>query len=233
MINEEYMKYIAHRGFPSKAPENSIPSFQLAALSEAHFGIECDIQQTKDNQFVVFHDENLKRMTRKDLMLSDLTYDEIKEIKIKSGKNIRKYPDLSIPLFKDFLEICLATNKTAVVEIKKLNDITEAITLLNIIEAYPQLPVIIISFDINYLKFIKAISDIPLQLLVSKISDDIIYDSRVNQFDLALDKKIVNKTLVKRLKKEGFKIAVWTVDDRKQAEFFKNIGIDFITSDKL
>ena len=34
------MKYIAHRGFSSKAPENSIPAFELAALSEAHFGIE-------------------------------------------------------------------------------------------------------------------------------------------------------------------------------------------------
>lgn len=227
------MKYIAHRGFPNKAPENSIPAFQLAALSEAHFGIECDIQQTKDHQFVVFHDDNLKRMTRKDLMISELTYDELKLIKIRSGKNIRKYPDLNIPLFKDFLEICSESNKTAVIEIKKLNDITETINLLNILEGYPGLKVIIISFNINYLKFIKAISDIPLQLLISKISDDIIYDSRVNQFDLGLDKKIVNKTLIKRLKKEGFKIAVWTVDDRKQAEFFKNIGIDFITTDKL
>lgn len=233
MIEEEYMKYIAHRGFPSKAPENSIPAFELAALSEAHFGIECDIQQTKDNQFVVFHDDNLKRMTRKDLILSDLTYDELKLIKIKSGKNVKKYPDLSIPLFKEYLDICSACKKTAVVEIKKLNDITEVINLLNVIEAYADLSVIIISFNINYLKFIKAMSNIPLQLLVSKLNDDMIYDSRVNQFDLALDKKIVNKTLIKRLKKEGFKIAVWTVDDRKQAEFYQNMGIDFITTDKL
>lgn len=227
------MKYIAHRGFSSKAPENSIPAFQLAALSEVHFGIECDLQQTKDNKFVIFHDDNLKRMTKKDIILSELTYDELQLIKIKSGKNIRKYPDLSIPLLKDYLDICSSANKTAVIEIKRLNNITEAINLLNMIEEYPHLPVIIISFDINYLKFIKAISNIPLQLLVSKLNDDIIYDSRANQFDLSLDKKIVNKTLIKRLKKEGFKIAVWTVDEHRQAELYKNMGVDFITSDKL
>ena len=116
------MKYIAHRGFSSKAPENSIPAFKLAALSENHFGIECDVHQTKDGQFVLFHDDNLKRMTRKDAMISDLTYSQLKLIPLKSGKNIRKYSNLSIPLLTEFLDICSDANKTAVLEIKKLND---------------------------------------------------------------------------------------------------------------
>jgi len=227
------MKYIAHRGFSSIAPENSIPAFQLAALSEVHFGIECDIHQTKDNQFVVFHDDNLKRMTKKDILLDKLTYDELKLITIKTGKNIRKYKDLAIPLFKEYLDICSSAHKTAVIEIKRLNELTEIISLLNMIEEYPALPVIIISFDINYLKFIRAISNVPLQLLVSTLSEDLIYDSKMHQLDLSLDKKIVNKTLIKRLKKEGFKIAVWTVDYARQAEIYENMGVDFITSDKL
>ncbi len=227
------MKYIAHRGLSSKAPENSIPAFELAALSDVHFGIECDIHQTKDNQFVIFHDDNLKRMTKRDIILDELTYDELKLIHIKSGKNIRKYQDLSIPLLKDFLDLCSSANKTAIIEIKKLNDITESINLLNMIEEYPHLPVIIISFDMNYLKFIRAISNIPLQLLVSKMTDDIIYECRANQFDVSLDKKIAKKTLINKLKKAGFKVAVWTVDEKKQVEIYKNLGVDYITSDKL
>lgn len=227
------MKYIAHRGFSSKAPENSIPAFQLAALSEAHFGIECDVHQTKDGEFVVFHDDNLKRMTRKDVLISDLTYDELRKIHLKTGKNIRKYEDLEIPTLKAFLDICSSANKTAFIEIKKLNDITQIISLLNIIEEYPGLDVMFISFDLNYLKFIRAMSNVPLQLLVSTISEDIIYDSRANQFDLSLDKKLINKTLIKRLKKEGFKIAVWTVDDQRQADNYTKIGVDYITSDRL
>ena len=49
------MKYIAHRGFSSKAPENSIPAFKLAALSENHFGIECDVHQTKESVVQLNH----------------------------------------------------------------------------------------------------------------------------------------------------------------------------------
>ncbi len=227
------MKYIAHRGFSSKAPENSIPAFELAALSDTHFGIECDVHQTKDNQFVIFHDENLKRMTRKDINLADLTYDELKLIPLKSGKNIKKYSSLSIPLLAEFLDICSDANKTAVIEIKKLNNITQILNLSNLIEDYPGLSVIIISFNMNYLKFMRAISNIPLQFLTSILDDEIIYDCRANHLDLSIDKKIAIKKNIYRLKKEGFQISVWKVDDPRKAESLQKSGIDFLTTDKL
>jgi len=227
------MKYIAHRGFSSKAPENSIPAFKLAALSENHFGIECDVHQTKDGQFVLFHDDNLKRMTRKDAMISDLTYSQLKLIPLKSGKNIRKYSNLSIPLLTEFLDICSDANKTAVLEIKKLNDISQVINLFQVLDEYPGLSIIIISFNMNYLKFIRAISNVPLQFLTSSLDDEIIYECRVNQLDFSLDKKIAIQKNIKRLKKEGFKISVWTVDDPKKAASLQKSKIDFITTDKL
>ena len=227
------MKYIAHRGFSSKAPENSIPAFELAALSNTHFGIECDVHQTKDDQFVVFHDDNLKRMTRKDVLLADLTYDELKLIPLKSGKNIRKYTNSTIPLLVNMLEICSKSNKTAVIELKRLNDISQLLNLMSLIEQFPGLSVVIISFNMNYLKFLRAISNVPLQLLTSTLNDEIIYDCRVNQLDFSLDKKIAIQKNIKRLKKEGFKISVWTVDDPKKAESLRKSGIDYITTDKL
>ncbi|MFH0766571.1 MAG: glycerophosphodiester phosphodiesterase family protein [Bacillota bacterium] len=240
------MKYIAHRGFISQAPENSIPAFRLAAQSEFHFGMECDIQQTKDNQFVVFNDDDLRRLTKnksktedlnhitnKPSKIADLTYEELKLFKIKSGKNIKKYKDLYVPLLSEYLDICSMGNKTAVVEIRYLNDITQNIGLVNMVENYPSLSVIIISFNMSYLKFIRTISNIQLQLLTSIINDDIIYDCRVNSLDLSIDKRIATKENIKRLKKEGFKIAVWIVDDAKQAEAFKKMGVDYIASDKL
>ena len=227
------MKLIAHRRFPKKAPENTIPSFQLASQSKFHFGIECDIHQTKDDVFVVFHDNDLNRLMKSPLTISELTYEELQEFSFKSGRNIKKYPDLKVPMLSEFLGICASSKKTAFIEIKHLNDITQAISLLTLIESYPKLKAVIISFDINYLKFIRALSDITLQLLTDKINDDIIYDSRANHLDLSLDKKILTKDVVKRLKKEGFKIGVWTVDDFRHAELYKKMGVHYLTSDKL
>ncbi|MBU1141229.1 MAG: hypothetical protein KKG64_01775, partial [Firmicutes bacterium] len=146
---------------------------------------------------------------------------------------IKKYKDLYVPLLSEYLDICSMGNKTAVVEIRYLNDITQNIGLVNMVENYPSLSVIIISFNMSYLKFIRTISNIQLQLLTSIINDDIIYDCRVNSLDLSIDKRIATKENIKRLKKEGFKIAVWIVDDAKQAEAFKKMGVDYIASDKL
>ena len=149
-------------------------------------------------QFVLFHDENLKRMTRKDAVISDLTYDQLKLIHLKSGKNIRKYSNLSIPLLTEFLDICSDANKTAVLEIKKLNDISQVINLFQVLDEYPGLSIIIISFNMNYLKFIRAISNVPLQFLTSSLDDEIIYECRVNQLDFSLDKKIAIQKNIKR-----------------------------------
>ncbi len=52
-------KVFAHRGYSSKAPENTMPAFKKAFEVGAH-GIELDIQMTKDGVIVIFHDEKTK-----------------------------------------------------------------------------------------------------------------------------------------------------------------------------
>ena len=54
----------AHRGLfgtQQRPPENSLPAF--AAVARSGYGIELDVQFTKDRQLVVFHDDTLDRMT--------------------------------------------------------------------------------------------------------------------------------------------------------------------------
>lgn len=54
----------AHRGLfgtQQRPPENSLPAF--AAAAKGGYGIELDVQFTKDRQLVVFHDDTLDRMT--------------------------------------------------------------------------------------------------------------------------------------------------------------------------
>ena len=54
---------IAHRGAFNNIdiPENSLLAFKKAI--DMKWDIELDVQLTKDNVLVVFHDEDLKRMT--------------------------------------------------------------------------------------------------------------------------------------------------------------------------
>lgn len=75
--------YYAHRGLhdnASDAPENSLAAFKKAV--EAGYGIEMDVQLTKDKVPVVFHDFTLKRICGKEGKVCDYTLKELKEFKL-------------------------------------------------------------------------------------------------------------------------------------------------------
>ena len=64
---------IAHRGLhDAKAPENSLAAFRRAM--EHGYVIELDVHMLADGKIVVFHDDNLKRMTGVDAVIKDETY---------------------------------------------------------------------------------------------------------------------------------------------------------------
>lgn len=89
----------AHRGFwdmKKNIPENSKAAFKRAV--DAGYGIELDVQLTKDRIPVVFHDFTLERMTGKTGKVCEYTYDELKELKLNGT-------DENIPLFSEFLDI--------------------------------------------------------------------------------------------------------------------------------
>ena len=73
---------IAHRGvFDNKnIAENSIKAFKEAI--KLKYDIEFDVQLTKDEKLVVFHDDNLFRMTGVNKNICDCTYDEIKKLSL-------------------------------------------------------------------------------------------------------------------------------------------------------
>ena len=54
--------YVAHRGLPSAAPENTLPAYELAIAAGADL-VECDIYITKDGEIILLHDDYFARTT--------------------------------------------------------------------------------------------------------------------------------------------------------------------------
>ena len=71
------VKYYAHRGLHGEEgiPENSMAAFKKA--KESGYGIELDVQLTKDGVMVVHHDYDLKRTCGVNKKIADLTYREL------------------------------------------------------------------------------------------------------------------------------------------------------------
>ena len=88
----------AHRGLhdnASDAPENSMAAFKKAV--KAGYGIEMDVQLTKDKVPVVFHDFTLERICGREGKISDYTWDELKEFKLCNSQE-------TIPRFEEVLK---------------------------------------------------------------------------------------------------------------------------------
>ena len=102
--------YFAHRGLHDENdPENSLPAFALAV--EKGYGIELDVQISKDGIPVVFHDDLLKRGTGAEGYVYDYTLEELQAMPL-FGRD-----DLSIPTLASVLEL-VDGKSPLIVEIK-------------------------------------------------------------------------------------------------------------------
>ncbi|MBQ8638345.1 MAG: glycerophosphodiester phosphodiesterase [Lachnospiraceae bacterium] len=91
--------YYAHRGLhdnKTDAPENSMAAFQKAV--DGGYGIELDVQLTKDKIPVVFHDGSLKRVCSAEGNVSDYTYEELQQFHLCQSQE-------RIPLLADVLKL--------------------------------------------------------------------------------------------------------------------------------
>lgn len=74
---------IGHHGNPSNFQENTIDGFKSLAALKAD-GMELDAFLTKDEQLVVFHFDNTKKLTGKNYNIWDINYDTLKKLDINS-----------------------------------------------------------------------------------------------------------------------------------------------------
>lgn len=89
----------AHRGLHdnrSEAPENSLAAFKKAV--DGGYGIELDVQLSKDRIPVVFHDESLKRVCKAEGKVRDYTFEELQQFRLFDSEE-------KIPLLADFLKL--------------------------------------------------------------------------------------------------------------------------------
>ncbi len=89
----------AHRGLfdnNSDAPENSLAAFAKAV--EAEYGIEWDVQLSKDDIPVIFHDATLERMCGVKGRVWEYTLAELKELRLADS-------DEQIPTLEEALEV--------------------------------------------------------------------------------------------------------------------------------
>lgn len=215
-------RFIAHRGLHKNKmiPENSMLAFKAAI--EKNYAIEFDINITKDNQIVVFHDDDLNRLCNKKENIEDVSYDFLKDLNLYESNE-------KIPLLKELLDQ-VAGKIPLIIEIKKHKNIglLENI-LLEMLKEYKG-EYFICSFEKDILLWLeknkpKEIRGLIFESLPIKFKKyekiAFLYKYFKSKADfISLEDKLIDSSIYDFCKKKKLDILVWTIKDKKS---FQNI----------
>ena len=228
------MIVVGHRGLPSQAPENTLPSYVEAAKHGIKF-VENDIMPTKDGVWVVSHDDNLVRMTGYDGEIEDMTLKEVQSHPLTEGANIKQYPNLVTPTYEDWLKALKKYNLYPVIEIKTDSEdanYREVIDLLKKYDLYDQAT--IISFEEEPMEIIRSFDKtVKMQWLSDYMDQDAIdFAKKLGNCGLDIDYNDIMKhpDMAKKAVAEGLVLNTWTVDDKDIASQAVKLGCTFVTS---
>lgn len=234
LLSTAQLKYIGHRGASYYAPENSLAAIRLAFELGAD-GAECDIRLTRDNQVVLWHDDNTLRLTGQNLDIAKSDYPELKQLKIKrSPTNSAFFDEERMPLLKEVLE-SLPKDQLLVIEIKCGTEIFPH--LQKVMKDYWKSgAVAFISFGYETIAMAKSLyPDVPCYFLTSRKEELMkkIPEIQKDKLDgVDLQSKIIDREVVDELRKAEIDIWCWTVDAVDEALRMKELGVYVITTNR-
>lgn len=233
-INIPFKGMIGHRGCAGLETENTLKAFNEGGR-RTYFGLECDIQSTKDKILIVSHDETLNRIGHVDMRINEHTFEEIEKISFIDKRTGLIDKDMHAPLFSDYLKVCKKYHKKAIVELKETlenSDIIEAIKEVK--NEGMESEVIYISFYPGYLAKVRELCPkAHLQFLTQVYEPSILELCIAFHMGIDADYRVMTKEIIDVYHNNGLDVNVYTVNDVETAKKLIESGIDNITTNIL
>lgn len=218
----------AHRGASAYAPENTMSSFRKA-IEIGGNGIELDLQKTKDNKIVIFHDNTIDKKSNGIGKISDYTYNELLKFDFGSWFD-KKFENERIVLFEDFMKEMQGKDLILAIELKEEN--IENQTLQIIKQYYDSNKIFITSFSYNALLNIRKLdNNIKIGWLIREdINEDNIEKlQKIQGNQICPPADLTSKEGIKLARENNLSIRLWKVSTLEIMEKAYNLDIDGMT----
>lgn len=231
------IQLVAHRGEPFSFPENSLLGFSHVLQSGATY-IETDINVTADGVVVLSHDENLNKLTGRNISITQSNYQTFKDIPAGFPEKFsNKFTDCRIATLPQFSE--LLTNwpqVTCFIEIKRdsLSCFGHKVVDL-VIESLTEIATqsVLISFDYESLVYARNKYHYPVGWVLPEWSSQ----NKIRAEQLTPEYLFVDTDFCPQHKTElwpgPWKWAVYTVNTLKSIKKYTDLGISIIETDRL
>ena len=220
-----------HRGGAEEATENTLEAFQHASNMGFTF-METDVQATKDQQIVAFHDVDLSRMANVNKTVDELSFNEIKELNLLGGGKI--------PTLKELLSSFPSLRFN--IDIKTENAVEGTVSIIKDLNAFNR--VCIASFSSARLNRIRNIAG---PKCCTSMGQNEIVNLLLRSYSLPFPKSvghcaqvpvsqwgipIVTKKFINCAHNENKLVHVWTINEEKEMNNLIDLGVDGLMTDR-
>lgn len=233
-LNENFLNNpIAHRGLHSDTvSENSTEAFCLALKNG--YAIEIDIHLMKDGELAVIHDSNLKRVTGFDVIIEQLTSDELIHYPLLlSGEKI--------PTFREFLSL-VNGQVPILIEIKASESFNPALCdkLLIDLKDYPRKDKVALqSFNPFVVKYLKqhsneysvgllATGKYPFGKFKNFLLRTLKFYNHINADFVSYNINFLPNRYVTKKVKKGHKLLAWTINSPEKLDKARKLADNII-----
>ena len=219
-----------HRGYSSRAPENTMAAFE-AALEDGCPRIELDVQMTADGVAVVTHDTSLRRCTGCNANIYDLPYVQVQQL--DAGRWFhRQFTGSYIPTLEEVLALCKGKAELNI-EIKPstFTPTLEAETV-RLIHAYDYgADCVVTSQSYETLCKVKELDPDITTGYILALGVGTYYDLPAADF-FSVESTFITAGMVQQIHLRGKTISAWTINRQQDAEKLLQLGVDDLITDK-
>jgi glycerophosphoryl diester phosphodiesterase len=229
---------IAHRGFSSRAPENTLVAVRAGIEAGAEL-VEFDVHLSQDRVPVLLHDTTVDRTTDGRGAVAELTLAELGRLDAGSWKG-REFAGERIPTLEHVLEQMAGSGAQAAIEVKPLGMAEEVVQVVRRCDAIPRS--FVISFEDEVLRRVHALEPrLRLALVVGEVAaGDAGQQARAlaaraeacGASVLDLNYRLLSPELVGKLRARGFAVWSWTIDEAPVMDALARWGVDGITTNR-
>lgn len=219
-----------HRGYSSRAPENTMAAFETA-LEHGSPRIELDVQMTADGVAVVTHDTSLRRCTGCNANIYDLPYAQVQQL--DAGRWFhRQFTGSYIPTLEEVLALCKGKTELNI-EIKPstFTPTLEAETV-RLIHAYDYgADCVVTSQSYETLCKVKELDPDITTGYILALGVGTYYDLPAADF-FSVESTFITAGMVQQIHLRGKTISAWTINRQQDAEKLLQLGVDDLITDK-
>lgn len=226
---------VGHRGDRAEAPENTMPSLELA-MDELDF-VETDVQLSRDGVPVLFHDVDLERITGDDRSVDELDLDELRALDVGEWYG----PDHAgerMPTLEEFFdELSRRETARALVELKADWKPHEVRAVVDLIEARGlRGRVVLQSFSLETLFALQRISPTtPRIMLIRELpAEPVALAERLGVigFGTTADSVTAAPGALAALHEAGIAVLCYTLNSHERWQEVSELGVDGIITDQ-